>query len=945
MSFQESNIAADTADAGNQSAPKVSQDGEIALRGMIGIDSLRQGGRLAGLAGGVLLVLIALLAWRGTSVTGLDAYWAAWAAAPALLAAFGGPWLAKRVLSRNSLTRWRLLLAAVMTVSSSAWVFASTVALGGGDEAAAMLVIAWLALSVSLLPTLCWLFGLVLQLSVQLALTLALRFLPELGLESYLLPAGLWGAQALLALMAGVYARRGELIKSDVHYLRVEAAELSNQLQMSQQQLAAAADSRGNLETELAEILNLAEDANRAKTEFLATMSHEIRTPMNGILPILEMLQDTRLDTEQLKLLRTAQGSSRHLMRIINDILDFAKVESGKLQLEAIEIDVRDLVDSVTELMSSSAISRNLKLSARVADNVPPVVRGDPIRLRQVLINLVSNAIKFTEEGGIRVEVSRGQSSQKEVELLFAVADSGIGMTSETTDRLFQLFTQADASTTRKHGGTGLGLVICKRLVELMGGKIGVRSTPGKGSTFWFLVPLRKSVMEVPSARKNLQGVRILALAHDRDVAARLQKNLHSWGVAETVVRESHEAVSMLRSSAMLGETWGYELALIDGQGMESNLSTLLAEIRSVETLKSLRILVSLRSDAMAQKLKRDFRVLVLSDMFRPEPLRRMLYRLFDVESREFGDASIQSQEIYDDLNVSVEVADLVEDLPETVEAAFTGRVLLVEDNPVNQVVVRKALSKLGIRCVVAADGGEAVNLFQQQRFDMVFMDCQMPEMDGYQATSLIREHESARHQEATPVVAMTANAMQGDREKCLNAGMDDYLAKPVSMMQLRGCLEKWLVAAEQLPRQDAGVHPRPSATTEKPPPPETTEKRSGGTPLLDDRVLQELRDIMDDDYLSLLRTYLRNAPSLLAEVRAAIGREDVNGMVIPVHSLKSSSANVGAMRVFELARQAEREARAGDLEAATKAFYVAEKAFAEADEALRSHVAEHQPV
>ena len=395
-----------------------------------------------------------------------------------------------------------------------------------------------------------------------------------------MLPLGLWVSLACLALMAAIYARRVDLGKGDAHYMRFELSELQGQIGETQLLLKQSEVQRLTLESELAEILDLAEDASRAKTEFLATMSHEIRTPLNGILPILEMLRDTRLDDEQLKMVRTAQGSSRHLLRIINDILDFAKVESGKLQLETIEIDVRDLVGSVTDLMSGSARNHNLKVSASVADNVPQVVRGDPIRLRQVLINLVSNAIKFTEEGGIRVEVSRGQSSQKEVELLFAVADTGVGMPAETADRLFQSFTQADASTTRKHGGTGLGLVICKRLVELMGGKIGIRSSVGQGSTFWFLVPLRKSVMEVPSARRSLKGVRILTLITDDEIAARVSQTLRSWGVVEESTNDPIDALSKLRSTAMLGETWGYDLALIDGSGFEQRLPNLLAEMR-----------------------------------------------------------------------------------------------------------------------------------------------------------------------------------------------------------------------------------------------------------------------------------------------------------------------------------------------------------------------------
>lgn len=908
---------------------QLSFNADSALQRMIGIETLKHSARLAGLAGGVLLLLAASVAWLGTPETRLDSYWLVWAALPALLAAFGGPLIAKQLLSRAYLTHWRFSLIAVMALNSSAWAFASAVAVGVEPLSMLLLVIAWLALSLSLLPSLFWLPGLTLQLAVQLFFTLLFGFLSDQGLHAHLLPLGLWASLALLAVMGASYARRVEIGNADARYLRFESAELQRELDGAKTRLQEVVEARRTLEAELAEILDLAEDANRAKTEFLATMSHEIRTPLNGILPILEMLRDTALDREQLKLVRTAQSSSRHLLRIINDILDFAKVESGKLQLEAIEIDIRDLIGSVTELMSGSANNRGLKLSASVADNVPRAVRGDPIRLRQILINLVSNAIKFTEEGGIRVEVSRGQSSQKEIELLFAVADTGIGMSSETTDRLFQLFTQADASTTRKHGGTGLGLVISKRLVELMGGKIGVRSTPGQGSTFWFLVPLRKSLMEVPSARRSLKGVRILTLIEDPDVAARVSENLLSWGVLEEATKTPQDAVATLRSTAMLGDSWRFGLALIDGNGLEQRLPNLLAEIRAVDELKKLNILVSVGTETLAHKIKRSYGVYLLSEALRPEPLRRMLYRLFDVESRQFGNPDIQPGEVYDDLNVSVGDIGLNDDVE--IQPGTPGvRVLLVEDNPVNQGVIRKALSKLGLQCETAADGNEAVKRCQQQRYDMIFMDCQMPVMDGYEATVQIREFENGAKRLPVPIVAMTANAMEGDREKCLDVGMDDYLAKPVSFEQLRLAIRKWL------PESPGG---QKTAQIEKDNP---TGDRSGEVPrsVLDPKVLAELRDIMEEDYLGLLGTYLRNAPKLVGEVRTAIQKGDVEAMVIPVHSLKSSSANVGAMPLSELARDAELKARAGDLVAASQAFQAVEAAFKLAESALKEHIA-----
>ncbi|MCB1802062.1 MAG: response regulator [Gammaproteobacteria bacterium] len=909
------------------------QSAAPALQALIGVESFKNSARLAGLCGGALLLLTGLVAWLGTGVTGLDSYWLSWAVAPALVVAFAGPLVANQLLSRRSLTRWRLALVAVMTLSSTAWAFASAVAVGTKSPSVVLLVIAWLALSLSLLPNLSWMPGLVLQLLVQLLLTAALAYFPEYGIKAFLLPLGLWVSLAFLAMTASYYARRVDQARGDVHYTRFEASELQKQLREAEQALEGAEQQRLTLEGELSEILHLAEDASRAKTEFLATMSHEIRTPLNGILPILEMLLDTRLQPEQVRMVRTAQGSSRHLLRIINDILDFAKVESGKLQLEAIEIEVRELVGAVAELMSGSARNHNLKLSASVAENVPRVVRGDPIRLRQVLINLVSNAIKFTEEGGIRIEVSRGQTSQKEVELLFAVADTGVGMSPETADRLFQSFTQADASTTRKHGGTGLGLVICKRLVELMGGKIGVRSSIGQGSTFWFLVPLRKSVMEVPSARRDLEGVRVLSLVDDAETAARISAMLTDWGIVEESCNDPSDAMAKLRSTAMLGASWTYELLLIDGAGLEHRLPGMLGEIRDSEALKQVHIVVAVRSESLAHKLKRDHQVLVMADGFRPEPLRRLLHRLFDVESQHFGNVDLRIDEVYDDLNVSI--GDLpFEDTVETEPVpTFSGRVLLVEDNPVNMGVVRKALSKFGLDCEVAVDGRDALSRFGSEAFSMIFMDCQMPVMDGFEATGRIRALEAERGLPATPIIAMTANAMAGDRERCIAAGMDDYLAKPVALDQLKNCIGEWIDRRGDI-RSTAS---RPGEMPDMSQPKELPA-------VLDQAVLQELRDIMEEDYTSLLGTFLRNAPQLMTQLREAIARDDVAAMVNPVHSLKSSSANVGALHLSEKARDMEKLARAGDYSAAKRAFVGVEEAFADAERALQEHVAAQAP-
>jgi signal transduction histidine kinase/CheY-like chemotaxis protein len=912
---------------GQPGATHLSASSQDATQGLIALDSFKFSARLAGVAGGSLLLLAALLAWLDADGFGLPGDWRIWLGVPAGLAAFGGPLVARRLLSRRFLGGWRVLLSLVMAVNGALWALGATMTAIQPEPSLPIGALAVLGMAIALLPSLSWWPGLLLQLLVQAGAAAAWLLYDTGGLMPAFWLLGAWLILAAMAAMAAFFARRVDRARADAHFMRIEASELQRGLDQLNERLQSSYQERDRLEVELAEILNLAEGADRAKTEFLATMSHEIRTPLNGILPILEMLRDTRLDKEQQKLIATAQSSSRHLLRIINDILDFAKVESGKLQLEAIEIDVRDMVAGITELMSGSASNHSLRLNANIAPNVPQVVRGDPIRLRQILINLVSNAIKFTEQGGIRIEVSRGETSAKEVELLFAVADTGVGMSQDTAERLFQSFTQADASTTRKHGGTGLGLVICKRLVELMGGKIGVRSTLGQGSTFWFLVPLRKSVMEVPSARTNLNGVRLLALTQDDERAAALTAMLRDWGLLVERVRDSLDVVARLRSTMMLGNSWGYELLLIDGTGIESRLVAVVSEVRGLEALRQLRIVAAVRSESVAETLERDLNVNIIGDALRPEPLRRVLHRLFDVESRHFISPDMHEFDVYDDLNVSVEGVPLDEDADESVATAL-GRALLVEDNPVNLGVIRKAVSKLGLTCDTAADGQEAVDRFAGGSYDLVLMDCQMPVMDGYEATRQMRRLEEAEKRAPTPVIAMTANAMAGDREKCLEAGMDDYLAKPFSLEQLRACVSNWLLRSRG--GQPAPVRQLPGTDAERVP-----------SAVLDEKVLADLRGIMENDYLALIQTYLDSAPKLVADVQAAIARRDVGSMVIPVHSLKSSSANVGALQLSALARETEQLARAGKFGEAEAAFRDVETAYDDAVKALRRHVAD----
>lgn len=637
---------------------------------------------------------------------------------------------------------------------------------------------------------------------------------------------------------------------------------------------------RTDFERALQDARAAVEVANRAKTEFLATMSHEVRTPLNGIVPILEMLRETPLQDQQRELLNTAYRSSRHLLRIINGVLDYAKVESGQLELECIEIDLRELLESVTRLLARNAERRGLRLQCRIADDVPRRVLGDPIRLRQVVSNLVSNAIKFTEQGSIDVELRRRRADRKEVELVFSVTDTGLGMSRETQRRLFRPFSQGDASTTRKHGGTGLGLVICKRLVELMGGRIGVKSQPGKGSSFWFVLPMATSSVGSVAARHDLSGLRVLSVSDDAATVARLAELLRDWGMAVENRRSLPAATARLSAMAELGGSWTPQLLIVSLAAAERALPGLLERLRGDSALADLQVLVVTPA---AESLHQRTRVAGLS--FLPAPidpgrLRSHLERLFEVQSGQSEPDPHTAAEL-DGLTLDAELQAVASDVSVPVVEQPRARVLLVEDNPVNLVVARRMLAKLGIDSLVARDGVEALAALQRERVDLILMDCQMPNMDGYQATQRIRATEQERPAtDRLPVIAMTANVMPGDRDKCLAAGMDDFLGKPLDAAALRRTLDTWL-------GPDRSGRPDPAS----------------GAPAiadapLDRQKLARLGELMGDELPRLIRQFLHTAGQLMRSVDRASVSDDLAAMARAAHSLKSSSANLGASQL-----------------------------------------------
>ncbi len=646
-----------------------------------------------------------------------------------------------------------------------------------------------------------------------------------------------------------------------------------------------------------------AEAATMAKGEFLATMSHEIRTPLNGIVPLLDILRSTPLQPDQREYLATAYRSAMELLRIVDDILDFSKLEASKLELESVGVNLKELVDSVAKLMQGSATAKGLRLGVVIDPAVRLAVRGDPVRLRQVLTNLVSNAIKFTERGGVTIQIGKRGESGTHHEVTFAVRDTGIGLSEEAAARLFKPFTQADASTTRVFGGTGLGLVICKRLVDLMGGKLGVRSEPGRGSVFWFNVPLQKAIGDVRT-RSDLAGVRALILSGDGAFLRRSGILLTQLGMSHLHSNLAVDALSRLRASSVKGEHWNYEFLLIDVASVGAATIALVRNIRRDPSLDQLRIVIA-GSHESVQDLRSDDRIAALSGSFDERELRETMSRLLGISHAEIHREG-----------PLLHVAEAEhEDSADAGWPALHGRALLVEDNPVNAKVAGRLLSLFGIEVEMAADGSIALEKLASGHFDLILMDCQMPVMDGYTATRKRREDETARGLPRIPIIAMTANAMIGDREKCLASGMDDYLTKPLNRQLLQKTLVHWL---SKLASAKSAI-PAPSAAS-----PAAFDKPAAKTvgaielvatsqaPPVDQATVQELLEIMGDGFSDLVQVYFDDTPKLLKRLREAGSCRDLDTIADITHSLKSSSANVGALPLAELARHAESDAKAG---------------------------------